>query len=98
MDARGIARTSIMALTVALLVTAASAQNLALDVPESRYINSRGYTHLVRSASFPTIVNGILARFALVPRSHTPSANRSSSGTCSGAIGRSRRFWAEQRT
>jgi hypothetical protein len=41
-----------------------SAQNEALNVPESRYANSRGYTDLVRSASFPTRVNGILARFA----------------------------------
>jgi hypothetical protein len=40
-----------------------SAQNEALNVPESRYANSRGYTDLVRSASFPTRVNGILARF-----------------------------------
>jgi hypothetical protein len=41
-----------------------SAQNEAPDVPEPRYVNSRGYTDLVRSASFPTGVNGILTRFA----------------------------------
>ena len=45
-----------------------SAQNEALDVSEPMYANSRGYTHLVRSASFPTRVNGILARFAHMAR------------------------------
>jgi hypothetical protein len=40
-----------------------SAQHEALDVSEPRYANSRDDTDLVRSASFPTGVNGILARF-----------------------------------
>jgi hypothetical protein len=42
-----------------------STQNEVLDISELRYANARDYAGLVRSASFPTGVNGILARFAL---------------------------------